>query len=84
MRCVCTADWPTSTQVLLGENALAVVSGERHLKMRKMQKPAFSMSAINVVIPRMADIAQRSCDKWASKGRVKGKICAKEFTFAVS
>lgn len=78
------ANWPTSTKVLLGRHGVSVVEGARHLQLRKILRPAFTVAAVNDLVPRMAAIAQCCCDKWAAEGRGKGQTLAKEFTFSVS
>lgn len=70
--------------MLLGRHAVAVVTGPHHLQLRKILRPAFSVSSVNDLVPRMAAIARRCCDKWAAEGRGKGLLHAKEFTFSVS
>ena len=77
------ADWPASTRLLLGKGSLAASSGERHLLLRKLLKPAFSMPGVAQMVPKMGAIAERCMSAWASKGRVQGLLAAKEFTFRV-
>ncbi|CAK0785282.1 hypothetical protein CVIRNUC_008488 [Coccomyxa viridis] len=77
------ADWPASTRLLLGKGSLAASSGERHLLLRKLLKPAFSLPGVAQMVPKMGAIAEQCMSKWASKGRVQGLLAAKEFTFRV-
>ena len=77
------ADWPASTRLLLGKGSLAASAGERHLLLRKLLKPAFSVSGVAQMVPRMGAIAERCLSEWAGKGRVQGLLAAKEFTFRV-
>ena len=77
------ADWPASTRLLLGKGSLAASSGERHLLLRKLLKPAFSAPGVAQMVPRMGAIAERCMSEWASKGLVQGLLASKEFTFRV-
>ena len=77
------ADWPTSVKVLLGRYGVVNVTGEEHLRLRKTLNPSFRLGPVNEVVPHMAALATRCCDKWAGQGRVKGLLAAKEYTFLV-
>lgn len=81
--CGGAADWPKSTKVLLGKHAVATAAGEHHKLLRKILRPPFSVTAVNDLMPRMADIARRCCDRWAAQGRGKGLMFAKDYTFTV-
>ena len=70
--------------MLLGRHGVSVVEGARHLQLRKFLRPAFTVAAVNDLVPRMAAIAHRCCDKWAAEGRGKGQTLAKDYTFSVS
>ncbi|CAL8471479.1 g11021 [Coccomyxa elongata] len=78
------SDWPTSTKVLLGRHAVATAAGEHHKLLRKILRPPFSVAAVNDLMPRMADIARRCCDRWATQGRGKGLMFAKDYTFTIA
>lgn len=82
--CCGAADWPTSTKVLLGRHAVATAAGEHHKLLGKILRPPFSLAAVNDLMPRMANIARRCCDRWATQGRGKGLMFAKDYTFTVS
>ena len=84
VNCGGAADWPTSTKVLLGKHAVATAAGEHHKLLRKVLRPPFSVTAVNDLMPRMADIARSCCDRWASQGRGKGLVFAKDYTFTVT
>lgn len=83
MRYISAADWPTSTRIMLGKGSLAASEGERHLQLRKLLKPAFSMSGIADMVPKVGAIAERCLGSWADAGQVQGMDAAKEFTFRV-
>lgn len=69
--------------MMLGYGSVAVVTGERHLQLRKLMKPAFSVSGISDMVPKLAAIAEHCLGSWAEQGQVKGMLAAKEFTFRV-
>ena len=59
------------------------VEGDGHLALRKTLNPSFRLGPVNEVVPHMAALAARCCDKWAGQGRVSGLLAAKEYTFLV-
>ena len=79
----CAADWPTSTRLMLGKGAVNVVTGDSHMQLRKVLRPAFSMSSIAGILPKLGTIAEQCLSSWAAKGQVSGMLAAKEFTFRV-
>ena len=69
--------------MMLGHGSVAVATGERHLQLRKLMKPAFSVSGISDMVPKLAAIAEQCLGSWAEQGQVKGMLAAKELTFRV-
>ncbi len=80
----CAADWPTSTKLMLGKGSVSAATGDFHLRLRKLLKPAFSMSGVANMIPRIAAMADQCLSKWADEGQIKGMLATKEFTFRVT
>ena len=81
---VCTAgDWPTSVKLMLGKGSVSAATGSFHLQLRKVLKPAFSVSGVADMVPKIGAIAEQCLSKWADDGHVKGMLAAKEFTFRV-
>ena len=69
---------------MLGKGSVSAATGDFHLRLRKLLKPAFSMSGVSNMIPRIAAMADRCLGQWADAGQVKGMRATKEFTFRVS
>lgn len=77
-------DWPTSTKLMLGKGSVSVVTGDFHVRLRKLLKPAFSMSGVANMMPKLAAISDQCLSKWADEGQIKGMLATKEFTFRVT
>lgn len=77
------ADWPTSTKLMLGKGSVSAATGDFHARLRKLLKPAFSMSGMARMVPKVAVIAEQCLSKWADEGQIKGMLATKEFTFRV-
>ena len=84
MEACCAGDWPTSTKLMLGKGSVSVATGDFHVQLRKLLKPAFSMSGIANMVPKVAVIAEQCLSKWADEEQIKGMLATKEFTFRVS
>ena len=67
----------------MGKQALCTAHGKRHFQLRKAMGPAFSAEAVVAYIPRMVQIAETLCERWADLKQVKGKTVFKDFTFQV-
>ena len=78
-----TGEWPYTIAKLMGKQALCNAHGKRHFQLRKAMGPAFSAEAVVAYIPRMVQIAETLCEKWADSKQVKGKMIFKDFTFQV-
>ena len=69
---------------MLGKGSVAAVTGDLHLQLRKLLKPAFSVSGVGDMVPKLAAIAEQCLTMWTDEGEIKGMLACKEFTFRVS
>ena len=67
----------------MGIQALCTAHGKRHFQLRKAMGPAFSAEAVVLYVPRMVQIAEALCAKWASVPQLKGQAAFKDYTFQV-
>ena len=77
------ADWPSTIQRLMGDKTIALISHQRHLDVRKMLLPAFAPKTLLQYIPRITEIAEELCAKWANAKEVKGEHAMKAYTSKV-
>lgn len=68
----------------MGRKALCTAHGKRHFQLRKAMGPAFAPEAVSLYVPRMVEIAEMLCAKWAEAGPLKGQAAFKDFTFQVT
>ena len=76
-------DWPLAVNILLGFKSVAVLKFEEHLNMRKLMTPAFNPKHLARGVPRLVELAQQHCSRWAQQGEVMGAKAIKAFTFHV-
>lgn len=77
-------DWPLGVALLLGRKSVAVLTFDDHLNMRKLMAPAFNPKALARGVPRLVELAEEHCARWAAQGDVMGAKAIKAFTFHVS
>ena len=77
---VYAADWPFTIAMLFGYKTVAMVTGQRHLEVRKMFLPAFSPKTNEQYIPRMQKIAEELTAQWGEVAQIKGEHAMKAFT----
>lgn len=58
--------WNSSTRKLLGEQCVAMLTGEAHKKRRQQLQPSFKHGAMRAFAPTMQAIAERYFEAWAS------------------
>lgn len=76
--------WPASTKALLGENSLAVQTGDLHLNRRKLMAQAFQPRALSGYIETMTQITRRYLQKWAEAGSITWYPELRQYTFDVA
>ncbi|KAL3157165.1 hypothetical protein ABBQ38_001405 [Trebouxia sp. C0009 RCD-2024] len=74
-------DWPLGVALLLGRKSVAVLTFDDHLNMRKLMSPAFNPKGLVRGVPRLVQLAQEHCDRWAQQGELMGARAIKAFTF---
>ena len=70
--------------LLLGSKSVACLTFDDHLNMRKLMAPAFNPKALARGVPRLVQLAEEHCARWASQGDLMGAKAIKAFTFHVS
>ena len=70
--------------LLLGRKSVAVLTFDDHLNMRKLMSPAFNPKGLVRGVPRLVELAEEHCDRWAQQGELMGARAIKAFTFHVS
>ncbi|EFJ23311.1 ent-Kaurenoic acid hydroxylase [Selaginella moellendorffii] len=62
--------WPSSTRRLIGTRSFAGVTGEEHLKLRRLTEPALSNpKALEDYIPRMSSNIKSCLEEWSCQER---------------
>ena len=70
--------------LLLGRKSVAVLTFDDHLNMRKLMSPAFNPKGLVRGVPRLVQLAEEHCNRWAQQGELMGARAIKGFTFHVS
>ncbi|XP_030058880.1 cytochrome P450 26C1 isoform X1 [Microcaecilia unicolor] len=79
------AQWPQSTQIILGSNTLLSSIGEFHRQRRKIMAKMFSRSALESYIPRIQEAVSSELHGWCTKaGPVAVYSAAKALTFRIA
>ena len=69
--------------LLLGRKSVAVLTFDDHLNMRKLMSPAFNPKGLARGVPRLVQLAEEHCNRWAQQGELLGARAIKAFTFHV-
>ncbi|TNM99600.1 cytochrome P450 26C1 isoform X1 [Takifugu rubripes] len=81
---VCT-QWPQSTRIILGPNALVNSIGELHKRKRKILAKVFSRKALESYLPRLQEVIKSEIAKWcAEPGSVDVYAATRSLTFRIA
>ncbi|GBG65432.1 hypothetical protein CBR_g50792 [Chara braunii] len=61
--------WPRSTRRLLGREAVSMITGARHRRLRKVLGKALSPECLRQYVPRMDRVASDVVDSWLDRDR---------------
>ncbi|XP_072280483.1 cytochrome P450 26C1 [Pyxicephalus adspersus] len=80
-----SAQWPQSTQIILGSNTLVNSIGELHRHKRKVMAKVFSHQALESYIPRIQEAVSMELQGWCKEvGAISMFPSAKALTFRIA
>ncbi|XP_063818129.1 cytochrome P450 26C1-like [Pseudophryne corroboree] len=80
-----SAQWPQSTQIILGSNTMVTSIGELHRHKRKVMAKVFSHPALEGYIPRIQEAVRRELHGWCREsGSISMFSSAKALTFRIA
>ncbi len=77
--------WNYGIRQLLGEHSVAMLSGEAHMKRRRLLAPQFTYATLRDFLPRIEAIARRHFEQWAAEqGVLQGRERVRALVFEVA
>lgn len=76
--------WPPSTRALLGNLSLALQTGGKHVKRRKMLREAFTPRSLDSYVPTMVEITQRYLTQWSQHDTLTWYPELRNYTFDIA
>jgi cytochrome P450 len=79
-----TIAWPRSVEVLLGENSLALQTGNIHQQRRKLMGQAFQPRSLANYLPTIIDITNQYLEKWVNMKTLTWYPEIRNYTFDIA
>lgn len=77
------SQWPESIRRLEGEEALAVLTGDKHRQRRRLLQPHFTMEQMGKFVPTVEAVSRKHLAQWAEADSVKMTDAMRDFAFEV-